>query len=262
MNVENFEEEINFIAQRFRDYKVEEDSVETVNKKDEVILKYYNDNKLMTVKIADKKTGVMSEHKLASVPEFPEIYVELETGEIWNDSRNAFSKAKKPNRFGYVYSTFQHVSGEMKAVAIHTLVMSAKMQQPAESWLNRELTVNHINELKHDNRADNLNLLTRSEQLAHGTAKERMGKGVTLTVREVRYIRTAKSLMELDGTYRANVVANYFADKFGKKYNTIKNVLDDVTHKNVGLTNDQKALIATFEARQILKDIEQINKLN
>lgn len=59
-----------------------------------------------------------------------------------------------------------------------------------------EMEVNHINEDKHDNRLENLNLLTRKENLNWGTAQERAHKKL------INNPKTSKIVVQynLDGT--------------------------------------------------------------
>lgn len=80
------------------------------------------------------------------------------------------------------------VYGKPKIVSVHRLVAEAFVPNPQ----NKE-TVNHINEIKQDNRAENLEWLTLLENVRYGTRAERARKTLTESIGVAVY------QLELDG---------------------------------------------------------------
>lgn len=71
------------------------------------------------------------------------------------------------NRNGYLYVNLCK-NGQLKNHLVHRLVAEAFVENP-----QHKETVNHKNEIKTDNRADNLEWLTLAENLRYGTHTER-----------------------------------------------------------------------------------------
>ena len=74
------------------------------------------------------------------------------------------------NTHGYPYVTLCNNRGHKTAV-IHRLVAAAFIPNP-----DNKPTVNHINEIKTDNRVENLEWMTVKENINHGTHNERLAK--------------------------------------------------------------------------------------
>lgn len=75
---------------------------------------------------------------------------------------------KKEN--GYMSLTLQ-VDNKTKSFYVHRLVAEAFIPNP-----NLKKTVNHINEIKHDNRVENLEWATYSENLNYNNLRKRMSE--------------------------------------------------------------------------------------
>lgn len=81
--------------------------------------------------------------------------------------RNERIKKTRLNAFGYeVVGLYKN--GVEKKFLVHNLVANAFLPNP-----NNLSDVNHINEIKYDNRLENLERCTRSYNCKYGTANER-----------------------------------------------------------------------------------------
>lgn len=94
-------------------------------------------------------------------------YVVSNCGNVYSLRSNKVLKPIK-TRAGYL-RVHLSVNGIWKGLAVHRLVALAFIPNP-----ENKPTVNHINEIKTDNRADNLQWATMREQNIHGTRIERV----------------------------------------------------------------------------------------
>ena len=84
-------------------------------------------------------------------------------------------------------------NGKKKALYIHRLVYAAFCGEIPEG-----LVVNHINEVKTDNRLENLNLMTQKENINYGTCIERRSKAV------IGYDENGNIVVEFPSTQEAD----------------------------------------------------------
>ena len=101
-------------------------------------------------------------------------YEVFEDGRIWSYASN---KWLKPNlrQDDYLRVKLSDNDGKIKTYLHHRVVYESVTSQPIPDGLD----VNHINEIKTDNRFENLNLMTRKENNNHGTHNERVSKALT-----------------------------------------------------------------------------------
>lgn len=122
------------------------------------------------------------------IPGYDGKYQASESGEI----RNAFTEralSQRLNKHGYLRVNLKH-KGEMKTVEVHRLVALAFIDNPGNL-----LQVNHINEVKTDNRVQNLEWCSCEYNLAFGTRVERLqAHGAAAWGKPVRQIRNAKQI--------------------------------------------------------------------
>ena len=112
--------------------------------------------------------------KWKDIPEYEGLYQVSNLGRVKSLKRPYGLKEKilKPqiNRTGY-YQVNLHKNSIEKKYYTHRLVWIAFNGQIPEG-----LQVNHINEIKTDNRLENLNLMTAKENMNYGSRTERSAK--------------------------------------------------------------------------------------
>lgn len=119
-----------------------------------------------------------------SIPEFAENYLISNTGKVYSKHRNRLLTPKL-SKSGYHRVTLCN-NNYQKVVAIHRLVALAFIPNP-----DNKPTVNHINEIKTDNRVINLEWATNAEQNVHGTRLERARSHTDYQARHIDYKQVA-----------------------------------------------------------------------
>ena len=104
--------------------------------------------------------------KNVTIPEYKDLYLVSNEGDVYSVKGN---KCLKPilTRAGY-YRVHLANNGNIKTIPVHRLVALAFIDN-----IENKPTVNHINEIKTDNRAENLEWATIKEQNIHGTRIQR-----------------------------------------------------------------------------------------
>lgn len=111
---------------------------------------------------------------------FENMYQVSNQGRIFSLRNNKILKPKK-TRTGY-YRVSLSAKGIRKDYLVHRLVANAFIPNP-----EKKLTVNHINENKHDNCIENLEWATQSEQNIHGTRIARVIASTDYKGRNINY---------------------------------------------------------------------------
>lgn len=96
------------------------------------------------------------------IKEFEELYAVSDAGDVFSKRSHRLMSAKY-SKTGYARVTLCN-DGYQKTVSVHRLVAMAFVDNP-----NGKPTVNHKNEIKSDNRAENLEWATNAEQNVYGT---------------------------------------------------------------------------------------------
>lgn len=95
---------------------------------------------------------------MKDIPGYEGLYAASEDGQIWSH-RNKIIMKQQLTSMGY--PTVQLcVNGKRKALSVHRLIAFAYLGKS-------ELVVNHKNGIKRDNRIENLEYCTRSENIKH-----------------------------------------------------------------------------------------------
>ena len=98
-------------------------------------------------------------------------YEVFEDGRVWSYASNKWMKPYL-HPSGYYYIVLSDNDGKIKNYRVHRVVYESVTSQPIPEGME----VNHINEIKTDNRFENLNLMTRQENNNWGTRNERARK--------------------------------------------------------------------------------------
>ena len=111
---------------------------------------------------------------------FPNYYSVSSDGRIFS-KRNKKCLQPKKSRTGYLRVGLA-CNGKIKMMAVHRLVALAFIPNP-----ENKPTVNHINEIKTDNRVENLEWATNAEQNIHGTRLARARVHTDYQARNIDY---------------------------------------------------------------------------
>lgn len=111
---------------------------------------------------------------------YEELYMISSHGNVYSFHRNRLLKPKA-TRTGYLRVTLCNEISQ-KTVMIHRLVAEAFIPNP-----RRKPTVNHLNEVKTDNRIENLEWATNAEQNTYGTRLARARANTDYRARNINY---------------------------------------------------------------------------
>lgn len=160
---------------------------------------------------------------LKDIPNFEGRYMASDDGHIWGCVKGDYLSERR-TKDGYL-SVDLYIEGRKKRFFVHRLVAMTFIPNP-----ENKATVNHINEIKADNRVTNLEWMTNMENVRYGTGQLRatianvkrkfeQGKKVKQLTLDGKFIRTFESIKE---TCRVT----------GVERNALKKCLNGVWHKS------------------------------
>ena len=123
--------------------------------------------------------------KKVPIKDFEKLYEVSNDGNIRSIKRGELLKPKK-SKVGYLRVTLSNC-GKHKTFSIHRLVALAFLDNPQD-----KPTVNHKNEIKTDNRVENLEWATVLEQNTYGTRIVRAKKNTDYKSRNINYAFVAQ----------------------------------------------------------------------
>ena len=144
------------------------------------------------------------------------------------DGRFFKSKTKKPqlSKQGYLYVDL-YKNGKRKHFYVHRLVAEVFIKKDC----NSKLVINHINGIKTDNRIENLEWVTSSENNIHAKI---IGLNKNFGTTAGRSKLTEKQLAEIRVYLKKG---NIFQNDIAKKYNISASTVSDIKHKRRHNTN-------------------------
>ena len=113
---------------------------------------------------------------IRDIPGYEGLYSITDDGQVYSIKRKIYMK-QQADKDGYLCVNLRK-DGRYRRFFIHRLVALTYVENP-----EGKETVNHINEIKTDNRAENLEWATRKEQTNHGTRTERAAASESIPVR-------------------------------------------------------------------------------
>ena len=112
-------------------------------------------------------------------------------GEVYSMKTNKPMK-KHIDRYGYLYVGV-HICGKLKFKKVHRLVAQAFLPNYSDS-----LQVNHINEVKTDNRVENLEMCDNKYNCNYGSRKTALAKTVVQETLNGEFVREWSSTREIE----------------------------------------------------------------
>ena len=103
---------------------------------------------------------------MREIPIFPDYMATLD-GRIWSKKSNKFLSLKSETK-GYQKCNLYDRDGKVKNVRVHRVIWMA-----FNGEIPNGMEVNHKNEIRNDNRLENLELLTHKENLYYGNGPEK-----------------------------------------------------------------------------------------
>lgn len=203
--------------------------------------------------VAIEEDGII--YGLTDIPNFSRYKANLETGTIYSLVSDKWLNAKTQNYYGYIYSSYISDNNERVAQSVHAMIMSAYRQEEPKEWIKQGLEIDHLSGQKNVNSIDNLRLVTREQQY-DSRVRATMGQGTPLTKDEVQSIRYIVEVVKTKGRQADSKLIHLLAQQYDKKYETIRKVVNNVTHKQIDLTEQMKNEIRQMQLKVILDELE------
>lgn len=168
--------------------------------------------------------------ELIPIPELESdnYLADIFNGRIWNVKAERWVNSNPNKRFGYCYSSF-----DGKPYSIHTLIMSAVLDQKKEWWRQQGLEINHISKDKSDNSMSNLELVNRKQQYEDEEVRAKLGKGKRLSIHEVKEIKYTFDQLLNEGELKTSQIINFLSEQYSVTYSAIENIIKGKTHRKI-----------------------------
>lgn len=154
-------------------------------------------NKKSTATVPQLNTTIRDKKEIMCILESAGYYITKE-GELYNKRGRRLNPS---NQNGYLVSRIAMADGSNRDIRIHRAVAAAYIPNPHNKPL-----VNHKNGIRSDNRVENLEWVTYSENSLHATRVLNRGSKPKLYYKG----KTVKELMEREGRSRYAILKSYF----------------------------------------------------
>ena len=135
------------------------------------------------------------ENEVSTAPE--EIWKDVEGFPRYEVSNVGVIRVKESKRViktqknnGYYVIPLENAEEQMKTVRVHRVVARAFIENP-----NNKPDVNHINKVKTDNSVENLEWVTKSENMSHFWKIEKSGTGSRANIQPVKFESAEETLV-------------------------------------------------------------------
>ncbi|MBT2723063.1 HNH endonuclease [Bacillus sp. ISL-46] len=165
--------------------------------------------------------------ELYPIPEFSNYFCDLDEGRIFS-TRTEKWLSTTPNRNGYVYVSLTNDYGENKPLGIHTAIVSAQLGIPSSVWKNssRNITVDHIDNCKWNNSAENLMLVPFQQQFKNPITKEKLKQRNKTRMTQAEKGTLLAAWESLENPKR-NEFVNEWHEKLGFSHRTVDNFVKE-----------------------------------
>lgn len=115
-----------------------------------------------------------------------EYYFVSKCGKVYSNKIGGKMLKPRLNNMGYEYVGI-YITNKQRNILIHRLIAITFLNLPVDNdlYATTKLTVNHINEIKNDNRVENLEVVTVRENTLHSSKSELGIKGVYIDKRKI-----------------------------------------------------------------------------
>lgn len=150
-----------------------------------------------------------------NVPGFEGYYLVSSCGRVFSTRSEKILKQR--HNLGYMRVNLS-VNGKIEQWSVHRLVALAFIPNP-----ENKPTVNHINEIKDDNRVENLEWATIREQNIHGTRLQRARLHTNYKARKIDYaVVASKHNYRAMGDKFSKSISQYDGEKHVKTYQSLR----------------------------------------
>lgn len=152
----------------------------------------------------------------------------------WKNTGTERIMKPAPDRLGYLRTMLKNDNGKYCTIKVHRIIAQTFIPNP-----DNKPQINHINAIKSDNRAINLEWCTQSENMKHAyknnlkSVKGENNPATKLTDKQVLEIRGKYTYGRKGGVIKGAVTKPMLAREYGVKISVIKGIVTNNTWKHI-----------------------------